>query len=49
MAIIIIVNYNKLICKAGDGILAFTIVGVLASGFIYAYQFIKLFNEMFLK
>lgn len=49
MAIIIIVNYDKLICKAGDGILVFTIIGVLASGFIYAYQYIKLFNEMFLK
>lgn len=49
MAIITIVNYDKLVCKADDGILAFTIVGVLVSGFIYLYQYIKLFNELFCK
>ncbi len=49
MTIIAIVGYNQLACNTSNGIIIFVIIGVFVSGIISAYEFIKTYNEIFLK
>lgn len=49
MTIIAIVAYNQLVCNTSDGMVIFVITGIFVSGIISAYEFIKSYNEMFLK
>lgn len=49
MAIIAIVGYNQLACNTSNAIIIFVIAGVFVSGIISAYEFIKTYNEIFLK
>lgn len=49
MAIIAIVSYNQLVYNTSNGMVIFVITGVFVSGIISAYEFIKSYNEMFLK
>lgn len=49
MAIIAIVAYNQLAYNTSNGMVIFVITGVFVSGIIFAYEFIKTYNEMFLK
>lgn len=49
MATIAIISYDKLVYNTSDGMVIFVIIGVLVSGVISAYEFIKGFNELFCK
>lgn len=49
MSVIAIVSYNQLICNTSNGMIIFVIAGVFVSGIISAYEFIKSYNEIFLK
>lgn len=49
MATIAIISYDKLVYNTSDCIVIFVIIGVLVSGVISAYEFIKGFNELFCK
>ena len=49
MAIIAIVSYNQLVCNISNGVIIFVIAGVFVSGIISAYEFIRTYNEIFLK
>ena len=49
MAIMAIVYYNQLVYNTSDGMLIFVIAGVFVSGIISAYEFIRTYNEIFLK
>lgn len=49
MAIISIVDYNQLVYNTSDGMIIFVIAGVFVSGIISAYEFIRTYNEIFLK
>ena len=49
MAIIAIVSYNQLACNTSNSMIIFVIAGVFVSGIISAYEFIRTYNEIFLK
>lgn len=49
MATIAIISYDKLVYNTSDGMVIFVITGVIISGVISAYEFIKGFNELFCK
>lgn len=49
MATTAIISYDKLVYNTSDGMVIFVIIGVLVSGVISAYEFIKGFNELFYK
>ena len=49
MTIIAIIGYNQLVYNTSDGMVIFVITGVFISGVISAYEFIRTYNEIFLK
>lgn len=49
MATIAIISYDKLVYNTSNGMVIFVIIGVLVSGVISTYEFIKGFNELFCK
>lgn len=49
MVIVAIISYNQLACNTSNGMIIFVITGVFVSGIISAYEFIKTYNEIFLK
>lgn len=49
MTVIAIVGYNQLAYNTSAGMVIFVIAGVFISGIISAYEFIRTYNEIFLK